>query len=141
MAEDKAAAEKAEDTAQKDWQSTESDSSEQDDQGDDEYGVSLDKVQAVLDANIDQSTLSPQMRRMVRRQQENTRRVEETIKGTKANPSWYVPLFVGLMLIGLLWAVVYYLTSDYPIPNIGAWNLAIAFSILMVGFLMTMAWR
>ena len=27
------------------------------------------------------------------------------------------------MIIGLIWAVVYYLTSDYPIPNIarGIW--------------------
>ena len=68
-------------------------------------------------------------------------RVEETIKGTKSNPRWFVPLFCALMIIGLIWAVVYYLTSDYPIPNIGAWNLAIAFAIIMIGFIMTMWWR
>ena len=82
-----------------------------------------------------------QMQRMMNRQAENTRRVEETIKGTKSNPRWFVPLFCALMIIGLVWAVVYYLTSDYPIPNIGAWNLAIAFAIIMVGFIMTMWWR
>ena len=71
----------------------------------------------------------------------NNRRVEETIKGTKSNPRWFVPLFCALMIIGLIWAVVYYLTSDYPIPNIGAWNLAIAFAIIMIGFIMTMWWR
>ena len=57
------------------------------------------------------------------RQAENTRRVEESIKGTKSNPRWFVPLFCALMIIGLVWAVVYYLTTDYPIPHIGAWNL------------------
>ena len=86
-------------------------------------------------------SLSPQMQRMMNRQAENTRRVEETIKGTKSNPRWFVPLFCALMIIGLIWAVVYYLTSDYPIPNIGAWNLAIAFAIIMIGFIMTMWWR
>ena len=81
------------------------------------------------------------MQRMMSRQAENTRRVEETIKGTKSNPRWFVPLFCALMIIGLVWAVVYYLTTDYPIPHIGAWNLAIAFAIIMVGFIMTMWWR
>ena len=81
------------------------------------------------------------MQRMMNRQAENTKRVEETIKGTKSNPRWFVPLFCALMIIGLVWAVVYYLTTDYPIPHIGAWNLAIAFAIIMVGFIMTMWWR
>ena len=66
---------------------------------------------------------------------------EETIKGTKSNPRWFVPLFCALMIIGLIWAVTYYLSGSYPIPNIGAWNLAIAVAIIMVGFLMTMWWR
>ena len=91
---------------------------------------------AVLNATADKDSLSPQMQRMMNRQAENTRRVEETIKGTKSDPRWFVPLFCALMIIGLVWAVVYYLTSDYPIPNIGAWNLAIAFAIIMVGFIM-----
>ena len=50
-------------------------------------------------------------------------------------------LFCALMIIGLIWAVTYYLSGSYPIPNIGAWNLAIAVAIIMVGFLMTMWWR
>lgn len=108
---------------------------------DDDLGIPMDRVEAVLNATADKSSLTPQMQRMMNRQAENTRRVEETIKGTKSNPRWFVPLFCTLMIIGLIWAVVYYLTSDYPIPNIGAWNLAIAFAIIMAGFIMTMWWR
>lgn len=108
---------------------------------DDDLGIPMDRVEAVLNATADKSSLTPQMQRMMNRQAENTRRVEETIKGTKSNPRWFVPLFCTLMIIGLIWAVVYYLSSDYPIPNIGAWNLAIAFAIIMVGFIMTMWWR
>ena len=131
---------------QKDWQAeTDADVKDTDtnetDEADDDYGVSMDKVQAVLNATADKSEMTPQMQRMMNRQSENTRRVEETFKVTKSNPRWFVPLFCALMIIGLIWAVVYYLTSDYPIPNIGAWNLAIAFAIIMVGFIMTMWWR
>ena len=108
---------------------------------DDDLDIPMDRVEAVLNATADKDSLSPQMQRMMNRQAENTRRVEETIKGTKSNPRWFVPLFCALMIIGLVWAVVYYLTSDYPIPHIGAWNLAIAFAIIMVGFIMTMWWR
>ncbi|MCI1831937.1 MAG: cell division protein CrgA [Bifidobacterium sp.] len=108
---------------------------------DEDYGVSMDKVEAVLNATVDKSAMTPQVKRMIQRQAESTKRVEETIKGTKANPRWFVPLFCTLMVIGLIWAVVYYLTNKYPIPGIGAWNLAIAFAIIMVGFLMTMGWR
>lgn len=121
-------------------ESAESKESEEED-GDDDLGIPMDRVEAVLNATADKSSLTPQMQRMMNRQAENTRRVEETIKGTKSNPRWFVPLFCTLMIIGLIWAVVYYLSSDYPIPNIGAWNLAIAFAIIMVGFIMTMWWR
>ncbi|KAB8290129.1 cell division protein CrgA [Bifidobacterium avesanii] len=134
--------------AQKDWEADVADEAkgenadaEDNAANDEEYGVSMDKVEAILNATADKAALNPQMQRMMQRQAENTKRVEESIKGTKANPGWFVPLFCALMIIGLIWAVTYYLTTDYPIPGIGAWNLAIAFAILMVGFLMTMWWR
>lgn len=115
------------------------------DMDEDEFGLSMDKVEAVLNQSVDKKHMTPQMRRIVQRQEENTKRVEDTIKGTKANPRWFVPLFVTLMLLGLIWIVVYYISSTrgnvYPIPKIGNWNLAVGFGILLVGFLMTMWWH
>ncbi|MBI0105549.1 cell division protein CrgA [Bifidobacterium polysaccharolyticum] len=112
---------------------------------DEEYGLSMDKVEAVLNESVDKKHMTPQMRRIVQRQEENTRRVEDTIKSTKANPRWFVPLFVTLMVVGLIWIVVYYIASTrgnvFPIPGIGNWNLAVGFGILLVGFLMTMWWH
>ena len=108
---------------------------------DEDYGIPMDKVEAVLNATADKASLTPQMQRMMQRQAENTRRVEESIKGTKSNPRWFVPLFCAFMIIGLIWAVVYYLSGNYPIPGIGAWNLGIALGIILIGFLMTMWWR
>ena len=138
---DTAAVEEGNKTVQNDADETTVDSASADSNDADDLDIPMDRVEAVLNATADKDSLSPQMQRMMNRQAENTRRVEETIKGTKSNPRWFVPLFCALMIIGLVWAVVYYLTSDYPIPNIGAWNLAIAFAIIMVGFIMTMWWR
>ena len=138
---DTAAVEEGNKTVQDDADETTVESASADSNDADDLDIPMDRVEAVLNATTDKDSLSPQMQRMMNRQAENTRRVEETIKGTKSNPRWFVPLFCALMIIGLVWAVVYYLTSDYPIPNIGAWNLAIAFAIIMVGFIMTMWWR
>ncbi|VUX38935.1 Cell division protein CrgA [Bifidobacterium breve] len=140
---------------QKDWQGETSSEAATDDAAksenaadetaaeDENYGVDMEKVEAVLNATADKATLTPQMQRMMSRQAENTKRVEETIKGTKSNPRWFVPVFCALMIIGLIWCVVYYLSpsGSWPIPNIGAWNLAIGFALIMIGFLMTMGWR
>ena len=142
-ADDTAAVEEGNETVQDAAEETavESDSADSDD--DDDLDIPMDRVEAVLNATADKDSLSPQMQRMMNRQAENTKRVEETIKGTKSNPRWFVPLFCAFMIIGLIWCVVYYLSpsGSWPIPNIGAWNLGIGFALIMIGFLMTMGWR
>jgi len=63
-------------------------------------------------------------------------------KANLSNPPWFVPVMLGLMLVGLLWVVTFYVTAtDYPIPNIGYYNLAIGFGLMISGFMMTMRWR
>lgn len=58
------------------------------------------------------------------------------------NPVWFKPIMFGFMLLGLVWIIVFYLSnSTYPVPGIGAWNIAIGFGIMFVGFLMTTRWR
>lgn len=58
------------------------------------------------------------------------------------NPVWFKPIMIGLMLVGLVWVLVFYLSETrFPIPDIGAWNLVIGFGIAFVGFLMTTRWR
>lgn len=60
----------------------------------------------------------------------------------KTSPAWYAPVFVTLLVVGLLWVVVFYITSGgYPLGMLGYWNLAIGFALMMTGFLMTMNWR
>ncbi len=63
----------------------------------------------------------------------------------KPNPPWFVPVMVGLMVVGLAWIVVYYITvgsgKSLPIPGISAWNLAIGFVLILAGFGMTTRWH
>jgi Cell division protein CrgA len=63
-------------------------------------------------------------------------------KTTLSNPPWFVPVMLGLMVVGLLWVVTFYVTSsNYPIPNFGYKNLIIGFGLMISGFMMTMRWR
>ena len=58
------------------------------------------------------------------------------------NPVWFKPLMFGFMLVGLAWIIVFYLTnSSWPIPNLGAANIAIGFGLIIIGFFMTTRWR
>lgn len=58
------------------------------------------------------------------------------------NPVWFKPVMLGFMIIGLVWIIVTYLSNQaWPVPGIGAWNLAVGFGIALIGFLMTTRWR
>lgn len=82
----------------------------------------------------------------VRRKNDLTvRPVSRTPVKVKAGPSsmWFVLLFIGLMLVGLLWLLVYQLASTaLPwLAALGPWNYAIAFAFMITGLLLTMRWR
>lgn len=62
--------------------------------------------------------------------------------GIPLSPRWWAPTFITLLIVGLLWLMVYYISSErFPIPGISWWNLVIGLVIMMVGFLMTLKWR
>ncbi|AFM14845.1 Uncharacterized protein family (UPF0233) [Mycolicibacterium chubuense NBB4] len=77
--------------------------------------------------------------------------VSRTPVKVKAGPSsvWFVVLFVGLMLIGLVWLIVFQLAGSGPdaptflkwMANLNIWNYAIAFAFMITGLLLTMRWR
>ncbi|PRI12347.1 cell division protein CrgA [Leucobacter massiliensis] len=61
------------------------------------------------------------------------------------NPVWFKPLMFGFMLLGLIWIVLYYITSStalpLPVPALGQANLFVGFGLVLVGFLMTPWWK
>lgn len=66
----------------------------------------------------------------------------ETAPRAAPSPSWYAPVMVTLMVLGLLWIVIVYLSSgQFPVAAWGNWNLAVGFGLIVVGFLMTTNWR
>lgn len=142
------------DSAERDSDSTEDSDSTADDKDSDaedadaedaEDSEKSDEISRKIDellAEDNEKNLTPQMRRLLQREKEQSRRVEKSIEGTKTNPTWFLWIMCGLMILGLVWIVVYYLTgASWPIPKIGNWNLLIGFGIMLVGFLMTMWWH
>lgn len=59
------------------------------------------------------------------------------------SPSWYPIVMAVVLLVGLAYLVVYYLAAqDVPVmKDIGAWNFAVGFGILLVGLGMAVRWR
>lgn len=57
-------------------------------------------------------------------------------------PTWYKALMLGLMILGLLWIIVWYITqSAFPIPQIGYGNIGIGIGLMMAGLIMTTRWK
>lgn len=57
-------------------------------------------------------------------------------------PTWYKSTMFGLMIVGLLWLITWYVTSgQLPIGAIGGWNIFVGFGVIMIGFFMTMKWK
>mgnify|MGYP005823717113 CR=1 FL=1 len=62
--------------------------------------------------------------------------------GPQQNSRFFLPIMLGLFVIGLAWIVVYYISQGaYPTPNIGNWNLVAGFGIVIAGFIMSTRWR
>ncbi|WP_226347199.1 cell division protein CrgA [Agilicoccus flavus] len=76
------------------------------------------------------------------RKKADKRAARTAARASGANPRWFVPVMVGLMLIGLVWVVTYYLTqARFPVEAWGNWNLGAGFGFIVAGFLMTTRWR
>jgi hypothetical protein len=77
-------------------------------------------------------------------------RTPSTVAPTKAlapSPTWYPIVMATVLLLGLAYLVVYYLTSSGTDPRIpvmadlGAWNFAVGFGVMLLGLVMAVRWR
>ncbi len=64
-------------------------------------------------------------------------------KATEPNPTWWAPVFITLLVVGLLWIVVYYIAgAELPVmKTLGWWNIIVGFGLIGVGFGMSTRWR
>ena len=66
-----------------------------------------------------------------------------TGKAVRPSPTWY-PVVIGIVLvIGLAYLVVYYLAANHIgfMNDLGSWNFAVGFGIMLVGLVMAVRWR
>ena len=58
------------------------------------------------------------------------------------SPKWLVPVMLANFLLGLIWIVIFYISStSYPIPGIGAWNMLVGFGFVGIGFSLATRWH
>ncbi|MFC0675689.1 cell division protein CrgA [Brachybacterium hainanense] len=72
---------------------------------------------------------------------ERTRTSRRRVAAVQPNPTWLAPFAVTMLILGLVYLVVYYLSAgQLPLP-IGDWNLAAGFGIMVVGGGALMFWK
>src|SRR5699024_47240 len=60
----------------------------------------------------------------------------------KPNPSWFLPVLIGLLLVGLIWLVTFYVSQGaFPVEAWGNWNILIGFAFFVAGLIMSTRWR
>ena len=61
----------------------------------------------------------------------------------RPSPRWYPIVMAAVLLIGLAWIVVYYLAgSSVPLmKDLGAWNFAVGFGLMVIGLGMAVRWH
>jgi hypothetical protein len=59
------------------------------------------------------------------------------------SPAWYPVVMAIVLVIGLAYLVVYYLGGqDVPfMKDLGAWNFAVGFGVMLTGLIMAVRWR
>ena len=60
----------------------------------------------------------------------------------KSGRGWVAPLMLAMFVVGLVWIVVYYVTSgSWPLPAAGNWNIVIGFAFIAAGFGVSTQWK
>lgn len=65
-------------------------------------------------------------------------------KPSSGNPAWLVPTMLAMLVGGLVWVVLFYLTSAQyalPIPALGNWNIAVGFGMILAGGILSTRYK
>ncbi len=69
-------------------------------------------------------------------------RPTSTAATRKPSPVWLPATAVALIVLGIGWLVVYYLSgTTYPVGSWGYWNLAIGFGAMVASLALLSRWR
>lgn len=85
---------------------------------------------------------SKKRKKAIKKQQAEREHRIEAEREPERSPSWWAPLMVGLMVLGLVIIVTAYVSKgQLPIPGGGNTNLFVGFGVMIAGFLMTIGWK
>ena len=60
----------------------------------------------------------------------------------RPNPRWFLPTMLTVIIVGMLWLIVFYLSGGaLPGEVWGNWNLLAGFTIMVAGLAMSTRWR
>jgi hypothetical protein len=61
----------------------------------------------------------------------------------RPSPRWYPIVMAAILVLGLAWIVVYYLAgSSVPLmKDLGTWNFAVGFGLMVIGLGMAVRWH
>lgn len=69
-------------------------------------------------------------------------RPSSTASAKKPSPLWLPVTAVTLIVLGILWLVVYYLSDQqYPVESWRYWNLAVGFGGMVASLILLARWR
>ena len=59
------------------------------------------------------------------------------------SPPWVGPTIAALLVVGLAWIAVYYITqgSAPGMSALGTWNLVVGFAFIIAGVILSTRWR
>lgn len=83
----------------------------------------------------------------VRKKPDAPQRTSAPSRALAPSPTWYPIVMAVVLLLGLAYMVVYYLTSSGTSPHIPimaslhAWNFAVGFGVMLLGLIMAVRWR
>lgn len=84
----------------------------------------------------------PKSKGRIRKKPRTDKRPVDVAAPPQVNPPWFVPVMCALMIFGVLYVTVFYVTSgNWPIGSIGYWNLVVGLGAIMAGFMMATRWR
>jgi hypothetical protein len=64
------------------------------------------------------------------------------VRKKRPSPRWVPAVAVALIVLGIAWLVVYYLTgTKWPVQQFGYWNLAVGFGMLVASLGVLTQWR
>ena len=58
------------------------------------------------------------------------------------SPRWFGVIVLGLMLVGVIWLVTFYVTQgELPVQSLNSWNVLVGFAFIAAGFGLATQWR